>query len=141
MKVESYLFFDGRCEEAVEFYKKALGAEVMNLVRYKEAPQPPPPGSGEKVMHVAMKIGDTRVMAADDCTGKHPSFDGFSKCIVLGEEAPAQRYFGALSEGGDVVMPLQKTFYSPCFGMVKDKFGILWMVLVEDEAHRQAAQG
>jgi PhnB protein len=141
MKVESYLFFDGRCEEAVEFYKKALGAEVQALVRYNEAPDGPPPGFAEKIMHASFRIGDTRVMAADDCTGKHPSFDGFSQCIVLSEEALAQGHFAGLSEGGEVVMPLQKTFYSPCFGMVTDKFGILWMVMVEDEAHRQKAQG
>ncbi len=141
MRIESYLFFDGRCEEAVEFYKRALGAKVENLVRYKEAPQPPPPGSDEKIMHASMMIGETRVMAADDCTGKSPTFGGFSQCVNLSEEAQAKPLFEALAEGGEVVMQLQKTFYSPCFGMVTDRFGILWMVMVEDVTHRQKAKG
>ena len=136
MKVESYLFFDGRCEEAVEFYKTALGAEVQALVRYKEAPDGPPPGFAEKIMHASFRIGETRVMAADDCQGK-PTFGGFSQCIVLSEEAQAQRHFAGLSEGGEVVMPLQKTFYSPCFGMLTDRFGVMWMILTE-EAHGPA---
>jgi PhnB protein len=133
MRVESYLFFDGCCEEAVAFYKEALGAEVQSLVRYKEAPDGPPPGFAEKIMHASFRIGDTRVMAADDCQGK-PTFGGFSQCIVTPDEARARQCFDALVDGGKVIMPLQKTFYSPCFGMLTDRFGVMWMVLTE-EAH------
>ena len=134
MKVESYLFFDGRCEEALEFYCSALGAKVDFLMRYKESPEPAPPGRippgfEDKVMHASMLVGDTRVMAADDCQG-HPSFQGFSLCVEPSDEAQARRQFDALAEGGKVVMPLAKTFYSPCFGMVTDRFGLLWMIMV-----------
>jgi PhnB protein len=136
MQIETYLFFDGRCEEAIEFYKRALGAEVTMLMRNKDAPEQPPPGmlppgSENKVMHASLKIGDTRVMASDGHNRGKPSFEGFSLSIAVKKEADADRIFGALSEGGQVQMPLGKTFFSPKFGMVKDKFGVGWMVIVE----------
>jgi len=141
MKVESYLFFDGRCEEAMQFYCGALGAKLDFLMRYKESPEPPeggvPPGWEDKVIHASLRIGDTRVMAADDCHG-HPNFGGFSLCVEPVDEAQAKRQFGALAAGGKVVMPLAKTFYSPCFGMVTDRFGMLWMVMVEGEPGGQS---
>ena len=139
MRVESYLFFDGTCEEAIKFYKKALGAKVGQLVRYKEAPDGAPRKFAEKIMHVSFQIGETRVMASDDCGGKRPRFGGFSLCVSPANKPRAKKIFTALAEGGEVGMPLQKTFYSPCFGMVMDRFGILWMVMVEDPAHRQGA--
>lgn len=110
MKVESYLFFDGRCEEAVEFYRSALGAEVLILARYKDSPEPAPPdmmkpGFENKVMHASLRIGDTRVMAADDCQG-HPNFQGFSLCVEPADEAQAKKIFAALADGGEVGMPL-----------------------------------
>lgn len=130
--IEPYLFFDGRCDEAIEFYRKALGAEVEMLMRFKESPDPSqnPPGSSEKVMHASLKIGKTRVMASDGrCTGK-PSFQGFALSATAADAAEADRIFGALSEGGQVQMPLAKTFFSPRFGMVSDRFGVSWMVIV-----------
>ncbi|MFO1463255.1 MAG: VOC family protein [bacterium] len=130
--IEPYLFFDGRCEEAIEFYRKALGAEVEMLMRYKENPDPSrnPPGSAEKIMHASLRIGSSRVMASDgNCTGK-PSFQGFSLSVSAANEAEADRLFAALAEGGQVQMPLAKTFFSPRFGMVADRFGVLWMVIV-----------
>ena len=135
MHVQSYLFFDGRCEEAVEFYKKTLGAQVETMMRFKENPEPQPgmapPGSDEKIMHACFKIGETRVMASDGhCKGK-PQFDGFSLSINAKDAAEADRLFGALGEGGQVRMPMSKTFFSPRFGMVADKFGVGWMVIVE----------
>lgn len=137
MKVESYLFFDGRCEEALEFYRGALGAKVDFLMRYKESPEPVPPGKippgyENKVMHARMLIGDTRVMAADDCQG-HQHFEGFSLCVEPPDPTQAKKQFDALADEGKVVMPLAKTFYSPCFGMVTDRFGILWMIMVEEK--------
>lgn len=133
MKVQSYLIFDGRCEEAIEFYKKALGAEVLMLMRFKDSPEPCSDGSApppEKVMHASLKIGQTVIMASDGrCTGS-PHFAGFSQAITVTEADEAARLFAALSDGGQVQMPLTKTFFSPQFGMVADRFGINWMVLV-----------
>lgn len=135
MPVEPYLFFNGRCEEAVEFYKKALGAEVIMLMRFKESPEPPapgmiPPGSENKIMHVSLRVGDTTVMASDGrCTGQ-TDFQGFSLSLTVANETEADRKFVALADGGQVQMPLGKTFWSPCFGMVADRFGVGWMVTV-----------
>ena len=135
MQVQAYLNFDGRCEEAIDFYRKALGAEVEMLMRMKDSPEPPkagtfPPGTENKLMHAAFRIGETTVMASDCyCTGK-TAFEGFSLSLRARDEAEANRAFAALSDGGEVKMPLSKTFFSPRFGMVTDRFGISWMVLV-----------
>jgi PhnB protein len=133
--VQPYLFFEGRCEEAIEFYKRAVGAEVNILMRFKESPEPQPPGcvpagSENKVMHASFRIGETLVMASDGrCTGK-PNFQGFSLSLNVRTEAEAERLFTALADGGQVQMPLTKTFFSPRFGMVADRFGMAWMVHV-----------
>lgn len=135
MQVQPYLFFDGRCEEAIEFYRKALGAEVTMLMRFKDSPEPPAsgmcaPGSQDKVMHANLRIGDTAVMASDGrCQGR-PSFQGFSLSLTVRDDAEAERRFTALADGGKVQMPLAKTFFSPRFGMVADRFGVSWMVIV-----------
>lgn len=132
--VQSYLFFGGRCEEALEFYRTAIGAQVEFLMRYKDSPEgtPPgmvPPGFENKVMHATLRIGETRLMASDGCeTGS--GFDGFSLSLTVPTEAEATRAFAALADGGEVRMPLGKTFWSPCFGMLTDRFGIGWMVTV-----------
>ena len=136
--IQPYLFFDGRCEEAIEFYKRALGAEVLMLMRFKESPEPPQPGSlppeaGDKVMHAALRIGGATVLVSDGhCMGK-PAFEGFSLSLIVRTETEADRYFGALAGGGEIKMPLAKTFFSPRFGMVADRFGVLWMILVRPE--------
>lgn len=136
MQVQPYLFFDGRCEEAIEFYKKTLGAKVEMLMRFKESPEPPPPGcmapgTEDKVMHACLRIGDTAVMASDGQCGGKPSFQGVSLSITAPTEADADRMFNALADGGQVQMPLAKTFFSPRFGVVADRFGMSWMVIVE----------
>ncbi len=142
MKIEPYLFFDGNCEKALEFYKKALGAEVAFMMRYRESPEPPPPGTvpadyGDKIMHANLRIGDASILASDAC-GVHKAFQGFSLTAEVPDETRARKCFGALAEGGEVGMPLGKTFFSPCFGMVTDRFGIGWMVIVpSQEAPRQ----
>jgi PhnB protein len=131
MQVQPYLFFDGRCEEAIEFYRRALGAEVTMLMRFKDSPEPyqTPPGKDDKVMHACFRIGDTAVMASDgQCQGK-PSFQGFSLSVTSASEADADRLFTALAEGGQVQMPLTKTFFASRFGMVADRFGVSWMVI------------
>lgn len=135
MQVQPYLFFDGRCEEAIEFYRKALGAEVTMLMRVKESPDPAPPGmyppdSGNKVMHASMRIGEATVMASDGRCLRKPVFQGFSLSLDAPTEADADRLFAALADGGTVQMPLGKTFFSPRFGMVADRFGVSWMVIV-----------
>ena len=135
MEVQVYLLFAGRCEEAIHFYKKTLGAEVMMLMRFKDSPEPPrpgmiPPDSEDKVMHAALRIGDTVVMASDGRCEGAPSFQGFSLSLSVADEAEADRVFAALAEGGQVQMPPSKTFWSPRFGMLSDRFGVGWMVSV-----------
>lgn len=131
-KVEAYLFFNGRCEEAIGFYQKAIGAKVEMLMRFQESPEPPPPGMTppgweNKIMHSSLRIGDTIVMASDGC-GESKGFEGFSLSLTLANEAEVDRAFAALSEGGKVTMPPGKTFWSPRFGMLEDRFGVGWMV-------------
>jgi PhnB protein len=135
MHVQPYLFFDGRCEEALEFYKSALGAELVMLMRFRDSPDPPPPGmvppgSEGKVMHASFRVGDTEVLASDGrCQGR-PSFQGISLSLTVPDEATADWLFAALADGGQVQVPLGKTFFSPRFGMVADRFGVGWMVIV-----------
>jgi PhnB protein len=132
MQVQPYLFFDGRAEEALEFYRSKLGAKVGMLMRFKDSPEPMPGGAppGDKVMHAEFRIGETTLMASDgNCAGR-PNFQGFSLSLSVADEAEAKRLFAALGEGGQVQQPLIKTFFSPAFGMVADRFGVSWMVFV-----------
>jgi len=135
MAIQPYLFFEGRCEEAIEFYHRALGAKVEMLMRYKDGPEPPPPGmlppgSESKVMHASFQIGDATILGSDGrCSGK-PQFEGFSLSLTVTDEGQAERYFNALADGGEVRAPLTKTFFSPRFGMVADRFGVGWMIYV-----------
>ena len=133
MKVQPYLFFNGRCEEAAEFYKKALGAEVTALMRFKESPEPSmtPPGSAEKIMHMSMRIGESTVLASDGMCAGEVNFQGVSMALLASSDSEAKRWFDALSDGGQVQMALTKTFFSSSFGMVADKFGVAWMIVVE----------
>src|SRR5512139_1205355 len=135
MNVQPYLFFEGRCEEALDFYTKALGTKVDMLMRIREAPEPPPPGmmppgSENKVMHASFRVGDTEVMVSDGRCSGQPRFDGFSLSITAKDEADARRKFDAMAVGGEVTMPLGRTFWSPCFGMLKDRFGVGWMITI-----------
>ena len=135
MKVEPYLFFNGLCEEAIAFYKEALGAEVLMQMRMNESPEPHqpgtlPPGFEQKIMHATLRIGETIVMMSDGNSNMQPSFQGFSLSIAAPDAAQAERLYNALSQGGKVHMPLGKTFWSPCFGMVADRFGVGWMITV-----------
>jgi len=140
MQVQPYLFFDGRAEEALDFYARTLSAKVEMLMRHKDSPEPPPPGmvppgAENKVMHACFRIGETQVMASDGrCTGK-PAFQGFSLSVSANDEAHAKRLFNALADGGgQVQMPLGKTFFSPAFGMVADRFGVSWMVIAPERS-------
>jgi PhnB protein len=132
MQVEPYLFFEGRCEEALEFYRSALGAEVTALMRFKDSPDPTmcPAGAEDNVMHAVVRIGDTTIMASDGIGTGQLAFQGFSLALSLTDKAEAGRLFTALSDGGQVQMPLAETFFSPLFGMVADRFGVSWMILV-----------
>ena len=134
MKTQPYLSFEGRCEEAIEFYKKALGAKVEALMRFKEAPAEPgmrpDPSLAEKVMHAQFHVGDTQVMASDGCNGGGPAvFQGFSLAVQVTDDAEARRRFDALADGGQVQQPLIKTFFASSFGVVADRFGVSWMVV------------
>ncbi|MES2192480.1 MAG: VOC family protein [Pseudomonadota bacterium] len=138
MQVQPYIFFEGRCEEALNFYKTALKAEVTMLMRFKDNPEPQNSSEGcgpdaskippDSVMHASFKIGDTDMMASDGMSSGQAEFRGITLSLNPTSEAEARRIFAALSEGGKVNMPLGKTFFSPLFGMVADKFGVSWMV-------------
>jgi PhnB protein len=136
MQVDPYLNFDGRCEEAIEFYKKALGAQVLMLLHFKDMPQtegnpPITPGTENKVMHARLGIGTSTMMMSDGRCQGQGKFHGISLSLTGPDAATAERYFAALSEGGQVQMPLAKTFFSPAFGMLADKFGVSWMVIAQ----------
>ncbi len=135
MQVQPYLDFDGRCEEALEFYRRALGAEVTMLSRFKDNPQAlssgmVPPGAENKIMHASFRIGESMVMASDSHCGGKPGFQGFSLSLTLPSAAEAERRFAALADGGQVQIPLGKTFFASSFGMLKDRFGVAWMIYV-----------
>ncbi|HVU89328.1 MAG TPA: VOC family protein [Pirellulales bacterium] len=135
MHVQPYLYLDGRTEEAIEFYKSALGATVERLLRFKDSPEPPqpgmvPPGCDDKVMHAQFKVGDTIIMASDGRCGGNPVIQGVSLTITTDTVDQAEKIFGALAAGGQVQMPMTKTFFSPRFGMVADRFGVGWMIIV-----------
>lgn len=130
--VQPYVFFQGRCEEAIGFYAAAIGAQVEQLMRFDESPDPVPegllqPGHEHKVMHAAVRIGHSVVLMSDGC-GTEPPAAGFSLALQVPTKEAAERAFHALAEGGTVVMPLGPTFWSPCYGMLTDRFGIGWMV-------------
>jgi PhnB protein len=133
--IEPYLFFEGRCEEAVEFYKQAVGAEVVMMMRYKDSPDPTGCGNipGDKIMHVSLRIGGSNVMASDGRCDEPMKFQGFSLSLGVNTDAEAEKFFNALNQGGQVIMPLMKTFWSPRFGMLTDKFGVMWMINVLSE--------
>ena len=136
MHVAPYLNFQGRCQEALDFYRETVGAEVTMLMHFKDAPEPPPPGAlppgyGEKVMHSNVVIGNTRFMATDGGCSAAEGFRGFSMALSVRDDAEAKRCFDALGQGGKVQMPLAKTFFSSSFGLLEDKFGVSWMVVVE----------
>jgi len=137
MQAQPYLFFEGRAEEATEFYRRTVGAEVTTLMRWKDMPDlsddPGIPADRNKVMHMSFRIGDTELSASDGQCGGQPTFKSFSLSLTVANEAEAGRLFAALSDGGQVQMPLGKTFFSPRFGMVADRFGVSWMVIADAE--------
>jgi PhnB protein len=136
MQVQPYVFFDGRCDEALEFYRKAVGAEVTMLMRFKDSPVPydagtgAPAPTGDKVMHASVRIGDSTILMSDGQSQNRPRFEGFALTLIVASEAEADRMFAALAEGGQIQMPLTKTFFSPRFGMLVDRFGVTWMIYV-----------
>jgi len=132
MQVQPYLNFDGRCEEALEFYRRALGAEVTMMMRFKDSPEKGgiPPGAENKIMHSSFRIGDSTLNASDSHCKGNTNFQGISLSLMPPNEAAANRAFAALADGGQVQMPLSKTFFSPSFGMVVDRFGVSWMIYV-----------
>jgi PhnB protein len=132
MLIQPYLFFEGRADEAIEFYKKTLGAKLEMSMRFKDAPDQSmiSPGSADKVMHAAIKIGDAVMLMSDGRNTGKPNFQGFSLTIYPKDEAEADKVFGALSAGGEVRMPMDKTFFAKRFGMLADKFGVGWMIIV-----------
>ena len=142
MQIQPYLFFEGRCEEAIDYYRNTLGAEVEALMRFSEAPQPPegaepsegcagPMPAGDKIMHACFRVGDTRVMASDGMCSGNTSFQGVSLALTVPDDDAAERLFGALANGGQVQQPLIPTFFASRFGVVADQFGVSWMVVTD----------
>jgi PhnB protein len=134
MNIQPYLFFDGRCEAAIDFYSQALGAEVTMLMRYSDSPEPHPPGmlppgSENKIMHSSFRIGDHEIMASDGQCAGTTKFAGFSLSISVADAETARRQFAALADGGQIHQPLIKTFFASSFGMVCDRFGVSWMIV------------
>jgi PhnB protein len=143
MFIEPYLYFNGRCDEAIEFYHKALGAQVDVVLRFNEAPQQPPPGTipagfENKVMHSSLRIGNTRLMASDGNSTEPVQFGGVTLSLSVDSEADADRFFNALADGGRITMPLAKTFFSSRFGMVHDRFGVSWIIIAPGPAPAHA---
>jgi PhnB protein len=132
MQIQPYLHFEGRCEEAINFYKKAVGAETTMIMRYKDSPDQSmvAPGTAEKVMHANVRIGESTLLMSDGHCKGTTSFQGFSLSLTPKTEAEASKAFTALSDGGKVMMPLTKTFFAKTFGMLTDRFGVMWMVYV-----------
>lgn len=133
MQIQPYLFFEGRCDEAIEFYKTVFGAKVEMLMRWKDSPEKTmcTPTNQDKVMHASLTIGDSRVMVSDGRNSGTQNFGGFALSVAAKNEADADRMFNALASGGQVTMPMGKTFFAKRFGMVADKFGMHWMIIVE----------
>lgn len=131
MFIQPYLFFDGRCEEAIKFYQQAAGAEVLVMLRFSDSPEPPAPGSEQKVMHATFKVGDTTVQCSDGRCGGKPMFQGFALSLTVASEADAETTFAALGDGGRVEMPMMQTFFAKRFGMLFDRFGVCWMVIAQ----------
>lgn len=134
MNVQPYLMFNGRTGEAIDFYRKAVGAEVTALMRFRDAPEPPPPGMipdgwDDKIMHSSFKVGDAELMASDGCQSDGTGFAGISLALSVSSPEEADTKFAALSEGGEVTMPLAQTFFSPRFGTLTDRFGVSWMIV------------
>ena len=139
--IQPYLFFNGSCEQAIEFYRKALGAEIEMMMRFKESPEPPPPGAvppgfENKIMHASFRVGQTTVLASDGCSADKLGFQGFSLSLSVPTEAEADRAFNTLADGGKIKMPLMKTFFSPRFGMLEDRFGIGWIIQAAPEGQK-----
>ncbi|HEY9214191.1 MAG TPA: VOC family protein [Ancylobacter sp.] len=137
MNVQAYLMFNGRTEEAIAFYKKALSAEVTALMRFSDMPEPPPPGMvpdgwGDKIMHSSFKVGDAELMASDGCQSDNTGFSGISLALSVKSPEEAEVKFAALADGGQVTMPLAKTFFSPSFGTLTDRFGVSWMIVTNE---------
>lgn len=133
MKVQPYVMFEGRCQEAIDFYRQALGAEVQMVMHFKDSPVQTlmPSDAGDKVMHASLRIGETEVLMSDGRCGGAPTFQGFSLAVSPADDTAATRVFAALADGGVVNMPLGKTFFASSFGMVADRFGVNWMVIVQ----------
>ncbi|MEP7061632.1 MAG: VOC family protein [Betaproteobacteria bacterium] len=134
MQIQPYLFYEGRCEEAMEFYRGAVGAEVTMMMRYKDSPEKNPemcpPANENNVMHASFRIGDSTILASDGMGSGKPKFEGIALSLTVANDAEATRAFDALANGGNAQMPLAKTFFSSSFGMVADRFGVMWMVYV-----------
>ena len=134
MNVQPYLMFDGRCEEAIEFYRRTVDAELLTLMRHSDAPEPPPPGmlppgSERKIMHASFRIGSSEIMASDGHCLQQTRFEGISLSLTVDTRETAQHHFSALADGGEIVQPLIQTFFSPAFGMIRDRFGVSWMIV------------
>ena len=134
MRVDPYLYFQGRCEEALEFYRRSIGAEVQAMVRFGDMPgSQSPPGDRDKVMHAALRIGETTVLASDGQNRGTTRFEGFGLALSASTDAEAERLFAGLAEGGQVQMPLAPAPFASRYGLVADRFGVPWMIVCQTQ--------
>jgi len=136
MLLQPYLFFEGRCEEAISFYQKAVGAKAGVINRFKDSPDPPiaRPEMADKIMHAEIRIGDNVLLVSDgmSSTGQ-PRFQGFSLSLQVADAEEAEKVFLALSVGANIQTPLTETFFATRFGMLTDRFGIGWMIIARKQ--------
>jgi PhnB protein len=145
MTFTPYLSFNGRCDEAIAFYTRAMGAKVRMLMRFSDSPEPPPPGClppgfENKVMHAELRIGDARLMCTDGPGAPEAGFRNVSIAVEVEDEQQVRRMFDALADGGQVTMPPGRTFWSPCFGMLTDRYGLGWMIGMQSQAVDQGSE-
>jgi len=129
MNVQTYLFFDGRCEEAIEFYKAVFGADLLYSMRFREGPPNLVTAENEeKIFHATMRFGETVINLSDDLKQERGSFGGFAILAHLDNDASAEEAFESLQEGGRVGMPIQEVFWASRYGIVTDRFGVTWKI-------------
>lgn len=130
--LDSYLFFDGTCAEAMRFYERTLGGKLEMMMTYGQSPDPEhcPPGSKDRIMHASLIVDGRSLMASDTPAGQAGAgMNGFSLSLAYQSADEARRIFDKLADGGKVTMPVSKTFWAEAFGMLTDRFGTPWMVM------------
>jgi len=133
MKMHTYLLFDANCAEAFHYYEYHLGAKITGLMTYSQAPNAPemPPEQAKAVLHARLELGDNVLMASDAAPGLFKTMEGTYLTLSVDSDAEAERIYAALADGGNAHTPIQETFFATRYAQLRDRFGILWMVIHE----------